>query len=195
MLKIRQAQDKLRSGGTSKKARALMGEYNVWLGSVLSAECENAGRLVTVLKAYCILSEAEKRNRLEAETHGDTELGGLAARAAVQCGAARLEVRHHIVTQWANGKQWHEPVHGHAEIDALAQWYCRRTDLLPTWLMNGNDIPDSAYDAEGVFAGDMENEFEDDDESPRRRAEGTSGGDVGKADFTIPDFSPGSSHD
>ena len=191
-LKIRQAQDRLRAGGQSKKARALMGEYNVWVTTILDAECENTGRLVTLLCAYCVLGEMAARcMETAASKTVPPEEAATAKRAAAQWGAAQQEVKRHVVRVWTNGKEWHEPVNQRDELDKLAAWYCRRTDLLPTWLLNGNPVPDSAYEAENVFAGELDDDFGDDEPQQRRR----SGNETEPEQFTIPDFSPGSSHD
>ena len=160
-LMIRAAQDKLRSGGVSKKARELVGQYNVWLDTVLRAESENAGMMNVLLKAYCLLGESR-----------------------------RGEMRRYLERNWCRSGEWREPVDDYFELDKLARWHCRNEDTLPTWLLDGSDIPDSAYESEGfAFDHDAFNDaFEDERRAPRRSADSSD-------EMTVPDFSPGSSHD
>ena len=148
------------SGKTAKKARDLVGQYNVWLDTVLRAESENAGLLVVMLHAYCLLDEQRKG-----------------------------EMKRYLLRHWCRSGEWHEPELARDRLDALAAWHCRNVETLPTWLMNGNDVPDSAYESEGLGFDPDKYASEFDDE-PKERARSVGSGDA----MPMPDFNPGSDH-
>ena len=160
LLKVRAAQDKLRMGSTSKKARELVGEYNVWLDTVLRTESENTGMMVVLLQAYCLLE-----------------------------GGHRDEVQRYLMQHWC--RKWIEPTDGRNELDDLARWQCRNESILPTWLLNGNPVPDAAYDEEGLGFDRDKFASEFDDDRPRAPSSSSDDGEQ----LPMPDFNVGSRHD
>lgn len=191
-LAIREAQDKMRgSSKPSQKRAELMRAYNPWHEHVCNVEGGNAGLLAAILAAYCVFSW--KRDAQSAQT-----------------------IRRHVEEQWLGpGEQWIEPecatrpaeldqprekgkrrrggmqgvlfsVHTRNELDKLSKLLCRDEETMPTWLKDGTDIPDSAYENEGRFP---DEDFSDDDFDDSR---GGAPSSMGSFDFG---FGPGDSHD